>query len=241
MSYVKTYVLLLCIVISSYVSYGQGKSSFVLLELYTSEGCSSCPSAEALMPKLEQMYGEKLYVLEFHVDYWDRLGWKDKFASNTYSARQREYTGIFGANTVYTPQAVINGKAHTTGSNKAKLTPLIKQELANAIPKRDIGFTIATKGQAITIEYAVKLQPQETLNFALVQDNATVKVGKGENAGRTLTHHNIVRQFETVSRDAGKVQLEVPYALKDGNWHIVAFIQNRKSGHVIAVTQTTRV
>jgi len=234
-------MLLFCLAIMSHTGYGQEKSGFALLELYTSEGCSSCPAAEALMPELEQKYGEKLYILEFHVDYWDRLGWKDRFASGAYSARQQWYSGYFGANTVYTPQAVVNGKAHTTGSNKAKVTSLILQELTKTEQGRNIGFTVAEKGQAVTIEYTVKLQTDETLNFALVQDKATIKVGKGENAGRTLTHHNIVREFETVTGNTGRVQMQVPSGPDVGDWHIVAFIQNKKSGHIKVATRTIRV
>ncbi|MEO7532910.1 MAG: DUF1223 domain-containing protein, partial [Ferruginibacter sp.] len=102
---------------------------FAVVELFTSEGCSSCPPADAAMSVIANKYKEQVFVLGFHVDYWNRLGWKDEFSSSDYSKRQRNYATAFSLEGVYTPQVVVNGKSQFVGSDKSKIEKVIQSQL----------------------------------------------------------------------------------------------------------------
>ncbi|TAL43473.1 MAG: DUF1223 domain-containing protein, partial [Chitinophagaceae bacterium] len=108
---------------------------FALVELFTSEGCSSCPPADELIEEVQEKYsGKNVIALSYHVDYWDRLGWKDPFSSADFTNRQEYYGGIFRLNSIYTPQAVINGETEFVGSNSAKLISSIEERLKTGSP-----------------------------------------------------------------------------------------------------------
>src|SRR5579859_6935835 len=106
-------------------------TGFAVLELFTSEGCSSCPPADELASRVASQYRWNVYVLSFHVDYWDQLGWKDIYSNAEYTQRQRDYAQTFYLNSIYTPQAIINGKSQMVGSNEEKLKSTLESELAS--------------------------------------------------------------------------------------------------------------
>lgn len=209
----------------------QPGNGFAVIELFTSEGCSSCPPADALLPKLKEQYGDNLFILSFHVDYWNRLGWKDPFSSAEYSARQNRYAAAFKSENVYTPQAVVNGKAHITGSSRGGLEKLIRTELEGT-KATSMQLSATLDGRSVTVAYETTLQSGEVLNVALVQRVASVAVRAGENGGRKLEHHSVVRDFETMRDGSGTVRLAVPDGLMADALAVVAYVQRTGTMHI---------
>jgi len=206
-----------------------GTLGFALVELFTSEGCSSCPPADEAVAQLVKGGQKNVFVLGFHVDYWDDLGWKDAFSNAAFSARQQQYGNAFRLNSVYTPQAIVNGKTQFTGSD----TKLLNATVADALAIQP-GNTLelAAKkgiGETVTIDFSIgKPENTNTLNIALVQLNAKSNVKRGENSGRVLTHVNVVRGFKTfaVPGATGQITLAIPAGLAADGCKIIAFTQN---------------
>jgi len=125
----KKKLLILFLTIFSISIYAQRENkSAIVLELFTSQGCSSCPPADALLEEIREQYkGENVFVLSYHVDYWNRLGWKDPFSDEKYSDYQRIYGQQFNSRSIYTPQLVVNGSEHFTGSNRYKADVALKK------------------------------------------------------------------------------------------------------------------
>jgi hypothetical protein len=165
----------------------------VLLELFTSEGCSSCPPADALLAELAgrpEPSGSRMYALAFHVDYWNHLGWRDPFSDAAYSARQRSYAPA--ANGVYTPELVVSGIESFVGSDRTRALRAIARAREASWSAR----IALTSNHAGRIGYAVTGAPRGVhLNLALVQPRAASQVAAGENSGRVLPHVNVVREF----------------------------------------------
>ena len=218
----------------------------VLLELFTSEGCSSCPPADRLLEILDQkqpVAGAHLIVLSEHVDYWDRLGWKDPFSSSQFTSRQQDYTNKYDFDGVYTPQLVVDGRFGCVGSDWREASSAIRK----AIRERKIPIEISKvsrDGNKVTAHIEVPLDQNfkggRAILFAAIADNrAESRVARGENAGRSLTHVAVTRVFKQVgaidldSASAKDVSLSVQ---PGGNGsRLVAFIQDPKSGHVLGV------
>jgi hypothetical protein len=218
----------------------EASKGFAVVELFTSEGCSSCPPADAVAAKLSQEYKDNVYLLGFHVDYWDRLGWKDAFSSAEYSKRQYHYGQIFHLNSVYTPQIIVNGKEEFVGSNQNRLRDAITQELKNS-STTNIQLTAKnTTNKIVTISYKVNTTPNTVLNIALIQLDAQSNVKRGENEGRTLHHVNVVREFKTisVSKDLkGNVDIILPEALSPKDCRVIAYLQKNNSWQVISAAE----
>jgi hypothetical protein len=176
-----------------------------VIELFTSQGCSSCPPADKLLGELRN--DPSLITLSLAIDYWDYLGWKDTLALHGHSNRQRAYSQARGDREVYTPQVVVNGVMHVLGSDKAAIE--------NAIAK--------TQGTAAPLLLAVKLTidgDKLTVNVPAAKDNRSrgevwlcpiitevqVAIGRGENHGRTLTYHNVVRRWVKIGDWTGKAE-----------------------------------
>jgi len=221
----------------------------VLLELFTSEGCSSCPPADRLLEVLDQkqpVAGAELIVLSEHVDYWDRLGWRDPFSSPQYTARQQEYASKFSRDGAYTPQLVVDGRFGFVGSDGREATLAIQR----AMREQKIGIAIshvARDGNHVTAHIESSASEQSTkgakavLYLAVADNRAESHVTRGENGGRNLAHVGVAR----VLRQVGTIDLEStfakdvtlsiqPGALPNG-MRLVAFIQDPRSGHVLGV------
>ncbi|MEL7163224.1 MAG: DUF1223 domain-containing protein [Bacteroidota bacterium] len=201
----------------------------VVLELFTSQGCSSCPPADALLASYADR--EDVIALSFHVDYWDYLGWKDPFSSPHFSARQTDYTEQFGART-YTPQLVVNGRKELIGSRKTE----VKQAVAEAL-RAEARFTpeLTTKTENGTVTVSYKLAGATTghrVTALLVQPQADSAVKRGENRGRDLHHVNVVRAMEHAPAAAtGELTLTIP---KAGNqWEVVLLVQNEETQAIV--------
>jgi hypothetical protein len=182
----------------------QTTSAKVVLELFTSQGCSSCPSADALLESYTKR--DDIIALSVPVDYWDRLGWKDTFASREHSNRQRAYAYARGDGQVYTPQLVINGRYHVVGSSRPDIDGAIAAAKAT-LREPPVPLKVHFEDDALVVQVgaakAGPAVPDARLLLAVVQDAGTVSIRRGENANRTVTYHNIVRSLKTIGTWAG--------------------------------------
>lgn len=219
----------------------------VLLELFTSEGCSSCPPADRLLEALDRtqpVAGAELIVLSEHVDYWNRLGWKDPFSSPEYSTRQYGYASKLHLDSVYTPQLVLDGKVQLVGSDGYGAVSAIENELH----EHKIAITISNavhSGNQITAH--VELAPAEPqrgigtaiLYVALADNKAESHVARGENAGRSLAHVAVVRALTQLgsinlkSPSFHEVNFSAPPGVGTNGLRLVAFLQDPGSGYVL--------
>jgi hypothetical protein len=197
-----------------------------IVELFTSEGCSSCPSADRLVALAQKEFNENTIVLSYHVDYWDRLGWKDPFSKAAYTDRQRLYAEHLNLQSVYTPQAIVNGKTEFVGSNKAALWKAIKGYKKEKDNEIIVETPVLKNNQlAINYQYAV-LQNNEVIVFELVLKNATTYVKRGENGGATLMHINVVQDLIEKANANGTAFLNLPTDFIKENYFMVVFTQN---------------
>ena len=214
-------------------------SGFALIELYTSEGCSSCPPADKLVAKIAQEYKDKeVYVLAYHVDYWNRLGWKDVFSSPQYSARQKEYSNYLKLDGVYTPQAIVNGKTEFVGSDESKMHSVIQQSLSKNASADITLSNVKISGNKANLQYHVTgAQANSNLMLAVIQKHAQTQVRAGENSGRMLPHINIVQKLQIVGlkNNAGNAEISLPDSFNTKDWGIVCFVQSNRDGEIQAV------
>ncbi len=212
------------------------KEGFAVVELFTSEGCSSCPSADKVVAALPAEFPDNVYILSFHVDYWNYIGWKDVFSKPEYTQRQKQYASKLRLQSIYTPQVVVNGLHEFVGSNKAKLQSTITSELKNTAGKLiDVSAT-ATDGKTVTVSYDAKEAASEELNIALIQKQGVTEVKRGENGGRKLYHINIVRDFKTITPNEhkGTVSLTIPEGLSKNDCIVIAYLQQKNNSAVTA-------
>jgi hypothetical protein len=175
-----------------------------LLELFTSQGCSSCPAADKLLGEFAT--DKSLVAISVPIDYWDYLGWKDTLASPAHSARQRAYARMRGDRQVYTPQVVVNGAVHALGSDRAAIERAIVQTRRNAMIM-SLPVSMALSGGHLDVN--VKPGADEKLGGEVwlcpLSKAVPVKIGRGENHGRTITYHNVVRHWIKLGNWAGKI------------------------------------
>ncbi len=221
-----------------------GNKPVVVLELFSSEGCSSCPPADAVLGGILKNASEErkaVYGLKFHVDYWDRLGWKDIYASPAFTDRQREYAVLFKASGIYTPQMVVNGHREMVGSDEASIQNAIKEEQQNKSNTfLSIKTSLDTSNSSLNIEYGIQNGVQNSLiHFALVEKEVTHHIKRGENQGRILTHNHIVRIFETEKLDGSKntKELKIPSDLETNKLVLIVYLQEKESNLIYAANQ----
>lgn len=201
-----------------------------VVELYTSQGCSSCPPADALLGKLTQ--DARVIPLALHVEYWDYLGWKDKFASKQYSDRQRAYAHAIGDNMIYTPQMVISGQERIVGSKAPELEAAIRNNTAKPTL---VGLVINRSGARVQIEaQALQGAPRVMLvQLVRYRPSQEVAIKRGENAGRTVTYHNIVTSWQQVAEWDSSAPLSIE-AAAEGTDPVVVILQAPGPKEVIA-------
>ncbi|MCW5737482.1 MAG: DUF1223 domain-containing protein [Enhydrobacter sp.] len=206
------------------------------VELFTSQGCSSCPPADLNLGKLAAR--PDIVALSFHVNYWDYIGWKDLFASKESTDRQRVYARTLRQRYVYTPEMVVDGRAHGPGINESAIEGLLavarRQSVKRATPDlQRIGAGALTIGLAGT-----KLdQPADVVVFAYDRHHST-PVGRGENGGRRLENFNVVRHFEVVSRwDGAARQWTVPANRFQAGQGIAVIVQQADQGPVLGANK----
>jgi hypothetical protein len=171
-----------------------------VVELFTSQGCSSCPPADRLMGELA--HESSVLVLSLPVDYWDYLGWKDTLASPRYSARQRGYSHERGDREVYTPQAVVNGSIQVLGSDKSAIARAIAQSSGKAMT---VQVSLRSRGDAIDVSLPdADAAPRAEVWACGIARAIAVAIARGENSGRTITYHNVGRRWVKLGDWNGK-------------------------------------
>ena len=223
----------------------------VLVELFTSEGCSSCPPADELLTRLEQsqpVAGVEVIALSEHVDYWNRLGWTDPYSSAEFSRRQNDYARVFNTDDVYTPQMVVDGRAQFVGSNSGKALEAI--EVSARDSKANVTVAVASEDKnaasltlAVRVEGLLEISKGDSAEvlLAIAESGLRSNVSRGENAGRRLTHSAVVRKFSRVgSIDSQKDRVfsAQPVVRIDKAWNrenlkAVIFVQERASRRVL--------
>jgi len=222
------------------------KHRVALLELYTSEGCSSCPPADVYLSRLEQdgISRDKVVPLSMHVDYWNYIGWKDPYSDPVYTKRQREVAWRNRLSSMYTPQMVLNG-ADYRGWRRLNLSSLLKQlnsQAANASMKMD--WQSLGKGEAsVSVDINAQLadsQPlgESVLHVMLYENNLVSEIEAGENNGRTLKHDYVVRKmYQTAFKGEAKLSTQVKFNLADSyntdELGMAVFVQNKRSGEIL--------
>lgn len=219
------------------------ESSPIVVELYTSEGCSSCPPADAFLFDLRQRPG--VIALAFHVDYWDYLGWKDRFARHDFTTRQRAYARALGSPMVYTPQIVVDGASHVVGSNRAAVDAAIEEARAADHPL-DIGLAWAPDNSLLISIPAADYDGKATIWFVRYAQGGETEVGAGENAGRLLKHANIVEEIAAIGMWDGRAMvINLPWEAvarnrQDDDFGCVILIQPEGLGPILAAREIDR-
>jgi hypothetical protein len=225
---------------------GLSGNGFAVVELFTSEGCSSCPPADALIAQVQQEDKDlPVYILAFHVDYWNRLGWKDAFSDAAYSDRQRRYAAWLNLSSIYTPQVVVNGRQEFVGSESGALHAAIQSGL-----EQQGNVQLALTGLKLDggrLDWQCRAEglgggrSHVGVVVALVERSAVTAVKAGENSGRTLSHVQIVRQFGMGSLDGkgnGEGKFDWPAGIVPGEGEVIAFLQDQDNGMIIAATKS---
>jgi len=178
-----------------------------VLELFTSQGCNSCPPADAILG--EYAAREDILVLSFPVDYWDYLGWKDTLASHDNTLRQKAYAEARGDRQVYTPQVVVNGATHVVGSNRQQIESALHTSPPLPVP---ITLKPGTDSTTVTVGASDSSGPHKgTIWLAMYDDPVTVPIERGENTGLEVTYYNVVRKLRPIAMWKGKeVTVDLP-------------------------------
>lgn len=221
-----------------------GQSSIpIIVELFTSEGCSSCPPADTLLIELireQPVKGATVIGLSEHVDYWDRLGWKDPFSDRLFTQRQSAYARLAGANDIYTPQIIVDGVDLVIGHDRPAVLDAIRR--AAAREKRPV--TLEWSADA-ALSVAVDRSPRtvnSTVFLAVTEDGLRTSVKRGENSGRTLDHAAVARRLIQIGKTdkdggfEGAVPVSIAPAWNRPHVRVVVFVQNDKSGRIEAAS-----
>jgi hypothetical protein len=216
----------------------QSNKNVAVLELFTSQGCSSCPPADRLLGTYASK--ENIIALSFHVDYWDRLGWKDPFSAKGYTKRQYNYASALNAS-VYTPQLVINGRTEMVGSNANKISETITKVLHEA-PGAELSIkSVDDENGQVNISFdASGNLTNAVLNIALVEKQTTTEIKAGENNGVTLDNFNVVRNFKTITevRNGSSTSvIDIPFRTDLKNLSLVLFLQEKNNSKILAADQ----
>ena len=210
----------------------------VVVELFTSQGCSSCPPAEAFLNELVDR--DDLVTLEYHVDYWDYIGWADPYAESDFTDRQRRYAAKLGSRYVYTPQMVIDGAAHEVGSDRSAVMALIEQSrsLRNNRPAIDIAHTGgSTHSVDLSISGPTLVEPYEIILVTYDSSHET-EVKRGENRGKILENRNVVRSMTRLGEwRGGEFVKTVDLGGLAGDGGCAVLVQRAGNGPILAAAK----
>lgn len=236
-------ILLLATLFFWEIGFSQTRKSFAVVELFTSEGCSTCPPAEKLLSEIHMSAGrnnEKILCLEYHVDYWNNKGWKDPFSSFQYTLRQKNYTSVLNEESIYTPMMIVNGNESFTGSDEAKAKAAIAKALSQAEGIQLKAVIDSTKRDTAFVSFqSSKTDKNFFIRIAITENQLVSKIVKGENSGKTLTHDHVVRVFFSGEMGDGKGQLKIPLKkfVPKGDCELVAFIQHKQTMKILAAAR----
>jgi hypothetical protein len=205
----------------------------VVVELYTSQGCSSCPPADEFMEMLAA--DPRIIVLALHVDYWDYIGWADKFAQGKFTDRQRAYAKAIGSRTIYTPQLIIGGQDRIEGHAPDETVAQIKRHLSAG---SQVDLVLERQGDLLVIRAEADPPLSAPVRVQLVRytPQETVEIKRGENAGRTITYHNIVTSWEGIGEWSGQEPLSLT-APAEGGAPVVVILQAQGPAEIVAAAR----
>ncbi|MEO7163626.1 MAG: DUF1223 domain-containing protein [Bdellovibrionia bacterium] len=214
------------------------ENHIAVLELFTSQGCSSCPSADRLVATYS---GRKnVAVLSFHVDYWDRLGWKDPYSNHDFTKRQYRYASLLNSS-VFTPQLVIDGVSQMVGSDAGRIERALGKDDRSGITSSIAIQSSRVADGKVVINYSISAECADcVLNLALVEKNTVTNIKAGENNGATLTGTNVVRSFKVLNgivRGENRTNITVPTGIENTNLAVVLYLQQANQRKIVAVTQ----
>ena len=224
----------------------------VVVELFTSEGCSDCPPADAVLTRLagQPVAGVEVLALGEHVDYWDRQGWKDPFSAAAFSARQMEYARALHIESPYTPQMIVNGRNEFVGSDYAAAADAVARALRDSGHRLQVALTVdQVRGQSISLQVrastidGTKLRGAADVLVAVTEDGLSSHVSAGENRGRDLHHTAVVRLLTPIGGVPGGAatwaaegQVALERGWRPDRLHIVAFVQDRSGRQIVGAT-----
>ena len=214
-----------------------------VVELFTSQGCSSCPAADKVAGQLTSREG--VIILSLPVDYWDYLGWKDTLAQHSFTERQRTYARTRGDGQVYTPQVVVNGLQHAVGSEPDSIDAAIS-ETKSALHGKTVALKLVPDADGLTVELgdapAGSTGAKASIMLADFKRSADVNIGRGENGGRKVTYYHVVRKLQSVGAWDGKAQtlhLSKADLAAGGSDGCAVFLQSSAGGAILAAAQVT--
>ncbi|MGX0877382.1 hypothetical protein ACSSV4_002070 [Roseovarius sp. MBR-154] len=207
----------------------------VVVELFTSQGCPSCPPADAFLEQLAAR--DDVFALSLHVDYWDYIGWEDTFGSPDHTARQRGYARASDRKMIYTPQMIINGADHVVGTRLKDVIDLIDKHLAQSA--EDIAVSVQEEGGAVHLSARTPEPRTMPLAVHLVRylPEETVEIERGENAGKTITYVNIVTEMQTLAQWDTQEPLELTFDRPEGVAALAILLQYVDHGTIEAVAR----
>lgn len=221
----------------------QSNDGIAVVELFTSQGCSSCPSADEVLQQIAavaQRGDLPVYTLSFHVDYWNRLGWNDPYSAAAYSGRQRAYASAMNSRRIYTPQMIVNGTNEFVGSNRALANDAVTRSLkvpASSAVRIKVDRDDASGDLGVTYQVDDSARGR-LLHLAIVDSPKPNSVPRGENAGRSLSHVNVVRAFESVSISSGTgiAEIHLSEASRQADVRCIAYVQDPATLSIIGAT-----
>lgn len=211
---------------------------YVVVELFTSEGCSSCPPADGLLGRIAGLVEGEAQVIPLseHVDYWNYLGWRDPFSDKLYSERQRDYAVSFGQRSVFTPEMVVDGVRGFNGASESAAREAIVSRLRAKKEKLSVQAARVKDSIEVRVSRSLVASPgrDQSLIVCLTQDNLSVPVRSGENSGRRLSHHAVVRVMRLLENPGDRVSMSfgLDKSWKLADMHAVGILQDRKTKEI---------
>lgn len=205
----------------------------VVVELFTSQGCSSCPPADALLTELAKR--DDVIALALHVDYWDYIGWKDTLANPAFTKRQKGYAYAAGQRTVYTPQMIVGGKDHVVGYKPMRLAELIEDH-HDKHDEMQVSLTRITGGVLITADAVARARGDMVVQLFRYTPEEIVEIRRGENAGKTITYSNIVTEWRELGMWDGAEPLSMRADVA-GDAPVVVVVQEPMQGPILAAAR----
>lgn len=211
----------------------QTSTPVVVVELYTSQGCSSCPPADDFFAELVRE--PMVMALSLHVDYWDYIGWSDTLGNPKFTARQKAYARDIGSRTIYTPQIIVGGLDRVEGNDPTEVASLLMKHFS---AERPVSVTVTRDGDRLVIEAVADRPLDRKARVQLVRylPETTVEIQRGENAGRTITYHNVVTSWQVVGDWDGRAPLSLDADFPAGNPGVV-ILQSDGPAQILAAAR----
>ena len=209
----------------------------IMVELFTSQGCSSCPQADAFLGELQAR--QDVIAVSFNIDYWDYIGWRDTLASHENTLRQQAYAKVLSSHQVYTPEMVIDGDENIPGNQRGNALQIIEKCKREDVDER-VAVTLRLAGDEVDVTLGGGPKREATVWMAHTLSNRKVDIARGENRGRVVTYHNVVRSFAAVGKwsgDALSLRLPVKGQPGENSDGIVVWVQSGEMGKILGAAQ----